>query len=83
MVRLLQERLHNLRASLGNGKQRHISLDLQQDDVITPGASRTVPLSELEGMCTLLGLHLTTLEASQQPLIHMCRSAPASGEGYK
>ena len=82
VVHLLQERLQNLRASLGNGKQAHSSLDKQQDDVITQGASRTVPLSELEGMCTLLGLHLTTLEASQQPLVRMCRSAPASGEDY-
>ena len=55
----------------------------QQDDMLANGGfldhPRRVPPSELEGLCTLLGLHLGTMEASQQPLIRLCQTTPASG----
>lgn len=82
-----QERLHALQASSGaskpaakqgQGKRSKHTSDAQPDDLIVGGP--TVPraqVGELEGLCTLLGLHLATLEGSQQPLVRLCDSAGA------
>ena len=83
----LQERVHALQASSGvskpaakpgQGKRSKHTSDLQPDVLIVGGPP--VPkaqVGELEGLCTLLGLHLATLEASQQPLVRLCDSAGA------
>ena len=79
----MQERLHALQASLGSGKagakqgqaKRSVESRAPQQDDLIVGGPPGARMSELEGLCTLLGLHLAALEASQQPLVRLCDSS--------
>jgi hypothetical protein len=88
---VIQERLRNLRASLGSsrlpGESDHAEAPLALlpppcTAAVGHAAAPTVAVEgeSLSGLCTMLGHHLDVLEASQQPLKSALQSYEASAE---
>ena len=87
---LLQERLRTLRASLGSARDpatQHAlqalpqeEHQMQQEQAESQPSSKAGGLTTWEGLCSLLELHLATLEHAQQPLHDLLQAQLSAGE---